>query len=137
MRSSYSASSLPVLRQSTADARRVRPGPNSSTARLVALDGRTKAARFLRQVSAELVAQLGASATPGQRLIARNAAVKALRLHWLEARLVAAGDVPTEVEDRFLRWSTSLRHDLDALGIGDRVVRMPRLAALLASGGAA
>ena len=102
-------------------------GPNSTPARLAKLDGRSKEAKFQRQVRTELIAALGGEnrVTFGQRMIVGLAAVKALRLAMLAERIMTEADPPEEVDRRFTWFSNSLRRDLQALGLdrrpGDKV----------------
>jgi hypothetical protein len=94
-------------------------GPNSTSGRLAKLDGRSKEAKFQRQVQTELIGALGGEdrVTFAQRMLVGLAAIKALRLMMLAERLIAENNPPEEVDRRFAWFSNSLRRDLQALGL--------------------
>jgi len=84
------------------------------------LDGRTKEARAVRHIQAELSTALG-DVSPQQILLIQRASVKAVRCALAEAEILKAnGDAAQSLQDDYLRWARELRADLLALGLERR-----------------
>ena len=94
-------------------------------------DGRTREAKAIHQIQAELVTALG-DVTPQETLIIQRASVKALRCALVEAQILQKnGDAPERLKDEYLRWSRELRRDLVVLGLERRAKPVQGLQAYL------
>jgi len=92
---------------------------------LTALDGRTKEARFMAEVEAELVRDLGGDPSIMQVIIIRRVSMKELRCHLAECAMLRAIFCNDEtrrerLETDYLTWTNSLRADLQLLGLKRR-----------------
>ena len=83
------------------------------------MGGRTRQARALRQIEAELATSLGGEPSPQQVLIIQRASVKAIRCALAEVAILA-GTASDRLSEDWLRWSRELRADLLALGLERR-----------------
>ncbi len=94
-------------------------------------DGRTREAKAIHQIQAELVAALG-DVTPQEILIIQRASVKALRCALVEAEILQKnGDASEGLKNEYLSWSRELRRDLVALGLERRTKPVQGLQAYL------
>ena len=85
------------------------------------LDQRTREAKALNQIEAELVTALGGDPSPQEVLIVKQAAVKAVRVALIGQHLLSAnGNAPQSLTDDYLRWGRELREDLKTLGLERR-----------------
>jgi hypothetical protein len=84
------------------------------------LDQRTKFAKALKSVEAELVSALGGDPTPQERILIDRVVYKLARLTLFEAATFT-GEGRTESTDKvYLAWANSMRLDLQALGFKRR-----------------
>ncbi|AQU89401.1 hypothetical protein B0W47_17795 (plasmid) [Komagataeibacter nataicola] len=108
--------------------------PYSSSDSLRKLDGRSKEARLLRKVRAELTAHIGGRPTITQKALIERAAWMTLHLGMMDRKML--GDVPSERDARqYLAWSNTLTRAIAQLGVRDTSERNrpPSLDELLAS----
>jgi len=85
------------------------------------IDGRTRQAKAIQQVQAELTAALGNDPSPQEILIIQRASVKALKCALIEAEMMRNnGDTSEGLTNLYLRFSRELRSDLLALGLKRR-----------------
>lgn len=88
------------------------------------LDRRTREGKFAAAVEHELLEHCGVP-SPCQRIICRLASIKALRVAMMSDWVLSA---EIERDDRqFLAWSTSLRRDLESLGLSTPRSQLPSL----------
>ncbi len=84
-------------------------------------DQRTKQAKILNHIEANLVQAIGGDPTPQEILLIKRVCMKGLRCAALEREIVQKnGDVGAELEKRYLRWASELRMDLKLLGLERR-----------------
>ncbi len=96
------------------------------------LDWRSREARFVGEVEAELITTLGGEPTVQECLLIRRAAVKSMRLALMESKLLKSdSDVPEALGKNYLRWSRELREDLKILGLQRRAKPIQDLDAYL------
>lgn len=109
-------------------ARRVRRvGPYSRPGALASVDRRTKPARLLKQITAELTAHIGGAPTAAERVLIGRLAMLSLQCAQLDERVLAGG-VMTEHDSRtFLAWSNSLERGLHRLGLKGVAAAPPTL----------
>jgi hypothetical protein len=106
--------------------RRRRLGPYSKATSLTAIDGRCRAARQIREFTAELVKHLGGNPTAAQRVLVNAAAVKHAKMVMLADKILADSELDLDLATRtFLAWSNSLRRDLEAIGLARPEVQLP------------
>ena len=85
-------------------------------------DARTKEAKYIKQVEDELIAAVGGDPSPSQFLLIKRIAVKSFRLSKAESEIVANNGVASNALGHdYLSWCGSLRADLQALHLNDRV----------------
>ncbi len=85
------------------------------------MDGRTREAKAIHQIQAELVTALGGDPTPQQTILLQRIAVKSLRCFLSEVEILKCnsdGQKRERLEHDYLSWSNSLRADLSLLGLG-------------------
>jgi hypothetical protein len=97
-------------------------GPFARDRSLTTIDRRTKAGRVLRQVRADLTAQLGGDPSPAEALIIQSAAVKATRLFLMSEQILSGVNFSEGSDVHALAYLNSMRQDLTALGL-KRVAR--------------
>ena len=97
-------------------------GPFARDRSLTTIDRRTKAGRVLRQVRADLTAQLGGDPSPAEALIIQSAAVKATRLFLVSEQILSGVNFSQGSDAHALAYLNSMRQDLTALGL-KRVAR--------------
>jgi hypothetical protein len=112
-------------------------GPYSRSSVLAKVDGRTKEARLMRQLRAELVAHVGRKPSATQRALVERAVWLSLHVAQLDAK-AAEGGAMTEHDHRtYLAWSNSLSRTLKLLGWKAAAPKPRSLAEHLAGAGAA
>jgi len=93
-------------------------GPHSRPARLAKVDGRTKEARLMQAVRADLIAHLGGSPSAVQNRLIDRAALLSLHIELFDRRALESGGPLTERDSRsYLAYSNSLTRLLARLGI--------------------
>ncbi|MEA1649206.1 hypothetical protein UAJ10_09265 [Nitrospirillum sp. BR 11164] len=111
-------------------------GYRSSTARLTAQDGRSRNARFLRDIRAELTAHVGTPTAP-QRMLIDLIAATALRLLLLSEK-IGTDAAPCETDHRYWTvYANSLARSLDKLGLHATPGKAPTLKDVLSGRGVA
>lgn len=108
--------------------------PYSTSDSLRKLDGRSKEARLLRKVRADLTAHIGGRPTIAQKVLIERAAWMTLHLDMMDRKML--GGAPSERDARqYLAWSNTLTRAIAQLGIHDTAERNrpPSLDELLAS----
>ena len=112
-------------------------GPYSRPHRLAKLDGRTREAKMLREIRAELAVHGGGKPSVTERMLIDRCAMLTLRLAQMDEKI--AGGVLTDIDSRsYVAWSNGLARSLQALGLKPAATTTPRrLADVLASGRAA
>ncbi len=90
------------------------------------LDWRSREARFVAEVEAELATALGGEPTVQECLLVRRAAVKSI-----SELLKSDSDVREALAKDYLRWSRELREDLKILGLQRRAKLVQDLDAYL------
>ncbi len=84
-------------------------------------DQRTRQAKILNCIEANLVQAIGGDPTPQEILLIKRVCMKGLRCAAFEREIVQkSGDVGPELEKRYLRWASELRMDLKLLGLERR-----------------
>jgi hypothetical protein len=100
---------------------------------LAKLDGRTKEARLLRRIREELVAHVGGSPSPPQRLMIERAASLSLRIALMDQKFTETGTT-TDVDARsYLAWSNTLTRLMRHLGLKGASQQPPSLQDYLAA----
>jgi hypothetical protein len=103
---------------------------------LANLDGRTREAKLLRRVKAELTAHVGGNPSATQRALIERVAMLTLRIHAMDEKC-AGGDM-TELDTRtYLAWSNTLARTVKLLGIKGEAAKPPSLHDIFAKGQAA
>ena len=97
-----------------------------TTARTLArMDGRTKTARLIRDLRAELTQHVGGRPSATQRILIERIAMLATHLARMDAEALDAGGMSDHARKQYLAWDGSLRRAAAALGlqgIAQRVV---------------
>jgi hypothetical protein len=81
------------------------------------IDGRTTLAKQLKQIKQELISDLGGDPSTAQMLLVDRIKFKAMQLYFYEMA-IASGN--SEMSDRYIALSNSLRLDLTSLGLKRR-----------------
>ncbi len=84
---------------------------------LAKLDGRTKSARLIRDMRADLVAHVGGSPSATQRVLIERAVRLAAHLDRMDAEAFEAGGMSDHARKQYLAWDGSLRRAMLALGL--------------------
>ena len=92
-------------------------GPYSSCATLRKLDKRTKEARLLQSLRAELCAHVGGKPNIAQRILIDQAAELRLRIALMEAEGTDPGEMTERRQVQFLAWTGALTRLLKDLGL--------------------
>jgi hypothetical protein len=92
-------------------------GPYSCNATLAKLDGRTREARLVQSLRAELTAHVGGSPTTTQRVLIDQAAQLQLRLALMDKEADKVGTLSTRRQVQYLAWCGSLNRVLRTLGL--------------------
>ena len=109
-----------------------RVGPYSRAIPLVSLDGRTREARFIRQMQAELCEHLGGAPSATQFRIIKNVCFNTMLYEKLVGHILSNGGAATDHDGRqLLAWSNSIRRDCAVLGLDRRPDTAPRLGDVL------
>ena len=107
--------------------------PYSRSRALSKIDGRTREARFVKSVRAELIEHLGGLPSVTEHALVERAAWLALRVAQLNAKL-AGGDAFTDHDSRtYLAWSNALGRSFRELGLKPRTEASQSLAAYIAA----
>lgn len=106
--------------------------PYSRPATLAKLDGRTREARLMRDVRAELVAHVGGLRSAAQRMLIEQIVQLRLRIATMDRRFVQAGAMTDHDSRTYLAWSAHLVRAMRALGLKGEAERGPSLADYLA-----
>jgi hypothetical protein len=97
--------------------------PRSTPADLAKLDGRTREARLMRELRAELVSHVGGKPSATQMALIDQATQLRLRLATMDRDFAETGDMTGHDSRTYLAWSNSyarlLRH-LGLKGVGER-----------------
>lgn len=93
------------------------------------LDGRTRAARLLKETRAALVAMVGGKPTPNQALLIETAAQLKLRLALMDRAFSRSGQQTGHDTRTYLAWSNSFRRAVARLGVPDAPPKADPLAA--------
>jgi hypothetical protein len=116
--------------------RRKRPrlGPYSTKHALTSIDGRCRVALTMREFTRELEAHVGGNPTPAQRVLIREASIKAARLAMMTDAILDRDAPDFDLMTRcYLAWSNSLRRDVEALGLKAPEQKIPQLGQFLAA----
>jgi hypothetical protein len=99
--------------------------------RLYRLDGRTRAARFLKDYRRSLIGHLGNMPSVTEKAVIERAAILALKCAQIDGKILNGAD--TECDSRtFLAWSNALTRLLERhLGLKGPKVAPPSLAQVL------
>ena len=84
---------------------------------LIKVDRRTKEARLMKQVRAELEAHVGPNPSYPQRVLIDRAVFLTLRVAQIDAKILAGEELTTHDSNFALAWNNSLRRTLLALGV--------------------
>lgn len=84
------------------------------------LDGRTRVAKALDCVEADLVSALGNDPSPQELMLIKSAATKFIRCLLLRGQILSHENPKADWEKQFIRWSRDLREDLKAIGLQRR-----------------
>jgi hypothetical protein len=102
-------------------------GPYSRPLALRKLDGRTREAALMRRVRAELTAHVGGKPNFPQRVLIERAAVLALRIAQIEAKIVA-GEMLTQHDNNYaIAWHNAYRRTIAAIGLEPAAAKPPSL----------
>ncbi len=111
-------------------------GPYSRPAGLAKLDQRSREARYLHEVVADLTEHVGNPSAAERRLIHR-AAWLALHVALMDAKMVERGTLSDRDSREYLAWSNSFTRTLQTLGLAKRAPPAPSLQEYLAGKGKA
>jgi hypothetical protein len=99
-------------------AEKTRPiGPYCRPVTLAKLDGRTREAALMRRVRAELLAHVGSNPSFPQRVLIERAAVLALRIAQIEAKMIAGEMMTLHDNNHAIAWHNAYRRTLAAIGL--------------------
>jgi hypothetical protein len=92
-------------------------GPYSRRTSLAKIDGRTREAKLMREVEAELTKHVGGKPSVTQQRLIERIAWLTLRMEMLDRAVLARGEM-NECDSRtYLAWSNSLSRALRDLGL--------------------
>jgi len=103
------------------------------TATLARLDGRTREARLLRQIRAELTAHCGGSPSATQRIAIDRAAALTLHVARMDAKAAEQGGMSDHARREYLAADSSLRRMLQLLGADAKARAAPTIHDLMAA----
>jgi hypothetical protein len=92
-------------------------GPYCRPDTFVRLDGRTKEARLMRRVRAELTEFVGGNPDVIQQRLIDRAVILTLRCAQLDAQIIAGVELGQHASNFALAWNNALRRTLAQLGI--------------------
>jgi hypothetical protein len=95
------------------------------------LDQRTRFAKALKSVEAELVAALGGEPTPQERILIDRVVYKLARLTLFEASTFDGDRRSDSIDKIYLAWANSVRLDLQVLGLKRRQKDVTELTAYM------
>ena len=107
-------------------------GPYSRPHRLRKLDGRTKEAKLLRAVTAQLIAHLGGKATVTEKILVDQCAQLCLRLAQLNDKM-ASGSLSETDNKVYVCFSNTLSRMMRQLGLDARKAAPPTLDGYIAA----
>jgi len=84
---------------------------------LAKIDGRLKGAWLLRRIQEELTDHIGGNPTVTQRIIIERASIVALRLSYLDQKILDDEEFTILDNNQYLAWANSLTRMLQRLGI--------------------
>ena len=99
---------------------------------LARLDGRTKEARLLQGIRADLVAHVGGAPSATQRALIEQIAQLQLRVAVMDRRFAETGAQTDHDSRTYLAWANSLSRLLRQLGVKARAADAPDLRSYLA-----
>jgi hypothetical protein len=108
-------------------------GPYSRPSVLAKLDGRTREARLLAEVRADLTAHVGGSPSATQRRMIERCAWLSLWVAQLDAKAIEGGGLTDHDHRTYLAWSAALTRMLRQLGWKGASAKRPSLAEHLAA----
>jgi hypothetical protein len=98
-------------------------GPYCRPLALAKLDGRTREAALMRRVRAELTAHCGGNPSFPQAVLIERAAVLALRIAQIEAKMLAGEPLTLHDNDHAIAWHNAYRRTLSAIGLAPAAAR--------------
>jgi len=108
--------------------------PYSGPSAIARIDQRSRTAKFMRRLRADLLAHVGGSPTVTQRLLIERAVMLSTRIALFDIRVAEDGDFSEHDGKQYLAWSNSLERCLGRLGLGAAIKPYtPSLADYLAS----
>jgi hypothetical protein len=114
-----------------------RIGPHSTPEMLAKVDGRTREARLMRRVAANLRAHVGGSPSAVQEQLIQRAAMLTLHVALFDRRALE-GDGLSERDSRsYLAYANGLARILKLLGLKSADSRQPNIREMLARPGSA
>ena len=108
-------------------------GPYSRPDALSKLDGRTWEAKLLRQVRADLTAQLGGSPSAAQRALIDQASWLTLHIEQINRNTVGGKPMSEHDSRHYLAWTNALSRTLRHLGLKGVAQKQPTLPEYLAA----
>jgi hypothetical protein len=133
LESRHMTETIPPTPAETAPKRRRarRVGPNSRRSALAALDQRTREARLLRRMEAELTRHVGGTPSATQRALIARCAMLTLHVAMLDGRALQSGGMTAHDQRAYLAFSNSLSRSLRDLGLDPAAAAPPSLSDLL------
>lgn len=92
-------------------------GPYSAPSALARLDQRSREARIMAGVRADLTAHVGGKPSATQRMLIDRAARLSLQVAQLDAKMSAPGGLTEHDHRTYLAWSNTLTRTLRTLGL--------------------
>jgi hypothetical protein len=111
-------------------------GPYSKPNTLTKLDRRTKEARLVEQVRADLVAHVGGAPSTSQAMIIEQAAQLRLRIALMDRKLAESGTLTDHDGRQYIAWSNALIRTVARLGTKGVAKAAPSIADYIAAKGA-
>jgi len=111
-------------------------GPHSRPHPLAKMDQRTKEARLLRELRAELTAHVGDRPSATQRALIEQAVQIRLRLAMMDRKFAKIGEMTEHDSRTYLAWSNSYSRLLRQLGLKGAAEKPQSLAEILAEAAA-
>jgi hypothetical protein len=98
-------------------------GPYSHSNRVARVDRRTKYARLMQEVQAELLEHIGQPPNPVERMLIERAAVLSLRLAQIDKKIFAEQEFTILDNNQAVAWQNALTRTLVALGVHREAAR--------------
>ena len=92
-------------------------GPYSRNSTQRKMDGRSREARLLKSMRAELIAHVGGKPSVAQQILIDQAAELRLRIALMEAETLEPGEMTERRQVQFLAWTGALTRLLKDLGL--------------------